>query len=200
MAKSRLEGSDLTNSVQSTIDIAVDPFAGPRGNATWLTMHRKLADVNPVHPVREEFTEYPFNPALIYSFSNVLWRSFFRSPEVESYPQLRTQSGCRSMVDQLTDLREFLPDASWVVLSNARPVGCVLSCAAPGGVFGEIKVLTVTPLHRRRGIGEHLIERAMWNFHERGLMHAVFKINHSNRNAIRFLRSMGFQANAAGHY
>jgi len=200
MKNTRLEGLNMTLAVTSPISIAIDPFERPLVEITRFTMYRGLSEVFPERPLPRDFSAVPFNPALIPAYCAVSRIAFIKSPELELYPQLNTSSGCRELIEDLTDLPGFLPDASCVVFFDNEPVAGILACRIQGCIFGQVNMVAVVPKHRRRGIGRHLVTKALWTFRDRDLMHATFNVNSTNRTAIRFFRKMGFQVNSAGKY
>jgi ribosomal protein S18 acetylase RimI-like enzyme len=104
------------------------------------------------------------------------------------------------MIEDLTDLAGFLPEASWMVTHLGAPSALIISGHTPGGVFGQVHLLAVVPRHRRRGLATYLTRKALWALHDKGLYHATLQVNRENRNAVRFFRTVGFQVNAAGVY
>jgi len=190
----------MTYALASPINIAIDPFDKPQVEITRYTMYRSLHELFPERPLPRKFNAIPFTPSLIPAYCAVVRTAFIKSPELELYSQLKTSLGTRALVEELTNIPGFLPEASWMIFFNNEPLAGALSCRAQGCIFGQVKLVAVVPKFRRRGFGRHLVTKALWNFHDRGLLHATFNVNNSNRSVIRFFRSMGFQVNAASRY
>lgn len=189
----------MTISLSPTIQIAIDPFAAPSRETVRFTMHKKLDTVFP-EPLPEGYSVIPFNPALLPSFAAVARMAFYKSNESEAYPELKTRTGCDHLIDELTEMDGFEPDASFLVFKDAKPAGIVLSRVMQGQVFGEIQLVAVSPVHRRRGLAKFLLNKALKALHDLKVPHVSLQVNRDNRNGVRFFRNSGFTVAGTGTY
>ena len=182
------------------IGIAVNPFESPRTEVVRLAMIRRLDDLEPPKSFPDGYQFLNWSPLLLSLAARVARNSFARSPEVELYPQLASTNGCVRMISELVCVPGFLPEASGLVLWYNEPVAMIIANRSPGCVFGEVQMVAVRPLHQRIGLGSLMVNQALWTFHDRFLPHAIFRVNRSNHSAIRFFRTLGFQANMSVTY
>ncbi len=163
-------------------------------------MLRRLRDLSQdVEPPRG-FQVDPWSLLMLPASAAVLRASFIASKYLNLYPQLGSRVGCAELINELTDLGGFLPEASFMISKGNEPAGVVLTTRAPGCVFGQIHVVAVVPRHRRKGIGKLLINQALWGLYDLQLPFAMLNICQSNRRAIRFFRQLGFKVNSSGFY
>ena len=180
--------------------VKVDPFDRPQVEAVRFTMYRPLVELPPTRPVPPGYTSDPWMIRSLPAASAVLKIAYTCSPDAQLYSNLGSHKGCTDLLNDLTDLPGFLPEASFLVNHNDSPAGLVICSHTPGGIFGQINIVAVVPRHRRRGLATYLTRRALWALSDKGLFHATLQVNRENRNAIRFFRTLGFQVNGAGVY
>ncbi len=129
---------------------------------------------------------------MVPAYAAVLAVSFADSPDLSLYPKLASKEGCTQIIEDLTASPEFLTGGSWLVLFNKEPAAVILSSRGKGTKYGKIEVVSVAPRHRRVKVGTHLVNKASWSFRDRHLSEARLGVSRSNRNAVRFFRSMNF--------
>jgi GNAT superfamily N-acetyltransferase len=180
--------------------VVSDPFDRPQVETVRFTMYRRLIHLSPCLPLPGGYELEPWSLRSTAECSAILKLAYTCSPDMDVYSNLTTHRGCARLLDELTDMTGFLPDASWVVTKDGVPCAAILSGCTAGGVFGQIHVVAVVPRHRRRGLATFLIRKALWALRDRGLSFVTLHVNRANRGAIRFFRSADFQVNASSVY
>ena len=189
----------MTLSLSPKIQFAIDPFATPTRETLRFSMHRKLECVFP-EPLPEGYSVMKYNPALQRSFSAVTRHAFYNNPEVQSYPGMKTREGCDFLINELTDMDGFQPDASFLIARGKNPAAIILTRRIAGGVFGEIQLIAVTPNNRRNGLGQYLITKSLSTLKRLEIPHANLQVVSENKAAVVFFRTMGFQVSSTGTY
>ena len=177
-----------------------DPFDSPEGETVRFTMVRELKDVPPEPPLPFGYRVEAWTAPILPAYASVLAVAFADSPELQLYPKLGSREGCLSLVKELTSGPGFLASGSWLVIFDKEPAAMIISSRLPEEKTGQINVVAVAPRHRRLGIGKHLVTKALWAFKDRHLPLATLRVNRSNRIAVRFFRSSGFQVSEARSY
>jgi ribosomal protein S18 acetylase RimI-like enzyme len=188
--------SGLSLSMRNVIS---DPFDRPQVETVRFAMYRNLHDIPPCRPLPPGYELHPWNLRSVAPGSAVLKIAFTSTPDASLYTELKSDRGCGYILEELTELPGFLPEASWIISLNNAPCAVVLSHQLPG-LVGQISVVAVTPQHRKRGLATNLIRKALWTFQEMGLLYSILYVNRSNRNAIRFFRSLNYQVSASCVY
>jgi ribosomal protein S18 acetylase RimI-like enzyme len=131
---------------------------------------------------------------MIPAYAAVLAVAFSDSPDLEYYPRLGSGEGCKEIMEDLVKSPAFLTGGTWLVIFNREPAAVIISSREAGKKDGRVEVVAVAPRHRRVRVGSHLVNKALWALRDRHLIEACLRVNRSNRAAVRFFRSLGFQA------
>jgi ribosomal protein S18 acetylase RimI-like enzyme len=177
-----------------------DPFDSPDGEVVRFTMFKELEMLAPDPPLPFGYRLEPWTDLLMPAYAAVLAVSFSDSPDLDHYPRLASRDGCLSMLKEIAGAQGFITGGSWLVLANKEPAATILTSRTRDGVSGFINVVAVAPRHRLMGIGRHLVSKALWTFRDRHLDQGILRVNRSNRGALRFFRSAGFQAGESRTY
>jgi len=164
------------------------------------TMLKRVSETEEIPELPEGYNLVQWSSRHNAAFAAVLRVAYIKSPELLYYPVLKTSSGCRHFVEELTGMHGFVPENTWLVEYNNEPCAVIITNRGPGNVFGEIQVVAVVPRHRRMGLGKFLVSRAVKVFKNIGIPHAILNLNRSNRGSIRFFRRNGFQVSSSGVY
>ncbi len=91
--------------------------------------------------------------------------------------------------------RHIEAPAFFVAEVDTELVGYVVGDIAPGfpGRVGHIKDLAVHPAYRRRGVARKLLERALTQLEDHGVVRTSLEVRESNDAAIALYRSLGFE-------
>jgi len=93
--------------------------------------------------------------------------------------------------DEIARKLGFQADLFFVAVEDERIVGSVM--AGYEGHRGWINYLAVDPPHQRRGLGRRLMEHAEQRLLALGCPKINLQVRGSNRQAIEFYRSLGFE-------
>ena len=116
----------------------------------------------------------------------------FSLPDLDSILQIESQSFPKSPYDWTTflNLHYLYPETFLVCVNTNHDLKEEISGYIIFSQDGHIISIAVHPHHRRKGIGTHLLQRAMKTPHLKKLWAEVRK---SNRGAQAFYSKMGFQ-------
>jgi ribosomal protein S18 acetylase RimI-like enzyme len=190
----------MTVQLSNLIQLASDPFDRPALDTVRHTMQMRLEWVIPPGLPRHGYRFMPWNDFFKRPAARALRNSFLNSPELDLYPALASTSGCAMIVEELTRMPGFLPQASGLILRRHEPIGVIIANRAHGCVFGEIQLLAVAPGHRRRGLATYMVNHALWCFHDSRLWYATVRLSESSRLATRLFTKLGFQVAASTRY
>src|SRR5690606_40098254 len=107
---------------------------------------------------------------------------------------LAIRGGCQRVLWDGSRRDGFIPEATWLV--RYRPIGRrhIEYCGTVQGLrdrhgLGAVQNLGVTPEHRGRGIGAHLLLAALEGFRWRRISRAFLEVTAQNEGAVRLYRS-----------
>jgi len=137
---------------------------------------------------------------MLPAYAAVLAVAFSDSSDLDFYNRLSSREGCREIMLDLVNNPGFMSGGSWLVFFNREPAAMIISSREPGKDKGCVEVVAVAPRHRRVKVGSHLVGKALWAFRDRRLSEVHCGVNRPNRNAVRFFRSLGFQAKGSEEF
>lgn len=175
----------------------IGPFDRPIGSVVRYTMTRGLRQLKPDRPLPFGYRLEPYCEPMAPAYASVLAVAFADSSDLDLYPKLASREGCTELVREMTELPGFLPGASWLVLFNREPCGLTLTNRVGRATLASVQVVAVAPRHRRISVGSHLVTKALWAFRDRRLESGEARINRTNRAAVLFFRSLGFQVSGS---
>ncbi len=146
----------------------------------------------------EDYFLVAWDPVLLESHVDVKYRSFCLEIDANVFPCLGDREGCRRLMCEITSRDGFVPEATW--LMGHRPLGSreVEYCGTVQGLcdrhgLGAVQNLGVTPHHRGRGLGAHLLLAALEGFQRRRLPRAFLEVTAQNEGALRLYERLGFR-------
>jgi ribosomal protein S18 acetylase RimI-like enzyme len=180
----------------------------------WYDLRQSLAP----ETVPAGFCLVPWDPSLLEIHAKVKHLSFEQEVDANVFNCFATKSGCRRLIQEIVNRDNFLPEATWLALpvdstveTDARlsPKDFIRSLQNQGVRFsqacgtiqglaineltGSVQNLGVAPEHRGHGLGEWLLQRALWGFRQRGLDRVVLEVTCDNFAAIRLYERLGWQ-------
>jgi ribosomal protein S18 acetylase RimI-like enzyme len=139
-----------------------------------------------------------WDPVLLDAHVDVKFRSFHFEIDAHVFPCLAERGGCRRLMWDISHRDGFLPEATWLI--GHRPVGRrdVEYCGTVQGIrdrfgWGSVQNLGVTPEHRGRGLGSHLLAAALAGFRRHRLERAFLEVTAQNEGALRLYQRLGFR-------
>jgi len=197
--------SDKNSRIESVLRIEskklkIDPFDKPAAEVVRFSMVRKIKNLPPDIPLPFGYRAEPWVGPLIPAFAASMAVAYAGSSELVVYPRLATREGCQRIVQDICNMPDYLSGASWLVFFNREPCGFILCGQAKIGEIAQIRIFGVTPRHKRFKVGSWLVNRALWAFHDRKFPLAMINVTRSNRDGVRFLRSLGFYVAQSHEY
>ena len=137
----------------------------------------------------------PWDNTLLDAHAEAKYQSFRFEIDSNVFPCLGELSGCVRLMTEICQKSGFLPQATWL-LTYEGPHG-VEYCGTIQGIcdrsgFGATQNLGISPEHRHRGLGTHLMHRALDGFRAAGLRRAFLEVTARNEGAVKLYRRMGF--------
>ena len=138
----------------------------------------------------------PWSLTLVEAHAETKYRSFQDSVDAQVFPCLAEVSGCRSLMRDIADSKDFLPAATWLAVAHG-PEGPVY-CGTIQGVrgpwsIGRIQNIGVVAEFRGHGLGSQLVLRALHGFRLAGLRYGSLEATADNEPALRLYRRLGFR-------
>jgi ribosomal protein S18 acetylase RimI-like enzyme len=173
-------------------------LARPRAGGGW----DRDADVHPAallaSPLPDNYFFIGWDPVLLDAHIEAKYRSFCLEIDAHVFPCLGEREGCRRLMWEITHRDGFIPEATWLI--GYRPVGRREAeyCGTVQGLrdrhgLGSVQNLGVTPEHRGRGLGTHLLAAALAGFHRHRLRRACLEVTAQNEGALRLYQRLGFR-------
>jgi GNAT superfamily N-acetyltransferase len=134
-----------------------------------------------------------WNDTLCGAHAEVLCASFREEIDAVVFPSLGDPIGCRCLMTEIARKAGFVPEATWLLMTDAGPVASVQGVSDRCGT-GAIQNLGVVPAHRGLGLGEALLLQALHGFRLRGLALGLLEVTAQNEPAVRLYRRVGFRA------
>ena len=140
----------------------------------------------------------PWCDALLESHAEAKYQSFCFEIDANVFPCLGDREGCHRLMREIANREGFLGDATWLLEYWCEESDQVEHCGTIQGVrdsqgFGAVQNLGITPEHRGRGLGTHLLHRALVGFQQSGLKQAFLEVTAQNLGAVRLYERLGFR-------
>jgi ribosomal protein S18 acetylase RimI-like enzyme len=155
-------------------------------------MELPLTDLPPLPELPPGYSWLPWSECLVDAHAEALHVSFRNEIDAVVFPSLGDPVGCRCLMFEIARKAGFLQEATWLITSEAGPVGTVQGVRDRTGL-GAIQNLGVAAGHRGRGLGEALLLRALGGFRACGLPAALLEVTARNDPAVRLYRRLGFR-------
>ena len=145
-----------------------------------------------------EYRWAEWNGFLLREHAKAKFQSFHAEMDSQIFPSLRTHSGCRELMQSITDHRGFLPSTTWLVQLAGNEFRPSQPCGTIQGLLqsdhmGAIQNIGVVPDHRGCGIGRALLLKCLHGFRAHGLHRVYLDVSAENVSAIGLYRSVGFE-------
>lgn len=150
----------------------------------------------PVLPPEYEWASW--NRSLIGRHAEVKYQSFRDEVDSLVFPCLGATSGCRQLMQEITNQASFLPHATWLIRYTPGEWESLIDCATIQGLaknktLGAVQNVGVVPDHRGRGLGRALVLKSLHGFRRSGLKRVCLEVTAGNRPAVDLYRSIGFR-------
>lgn len=150
----------------------------------------------PILPAGYRWLEW--TPELLDRHAAVKLRCFETEKDGQVFPSLRSEDGCRRLMNFIATNPLFLPRATWLLVCDDSMHGTSIDCGTIQGLAsvldsGAIQNVGIVPEHRGRGLGRALVQAALRGFHDCGLTQISLEVTAANQPAVELYRSLGFQ-------
>ncbi len=147
-------------------------------------------------PLPPEYQLVEWSSGLVDAHAEAKYHSFCYEIDANVFPCLGEREGCLRLMREIAKREGFLDAATWLLVCNHGPDDLEY-CGTVQGVrdadFGAIQNLGITLSHRGRGLGTHLLHRALRGFREAGLNKAYLEVTAQNTGAVRLYHRLGFR-------
>jgi len=148
-------------------------------------------------PVSADYALLPWDPALLEDHAEAKYLSFREEVDSDVFPCLGDLSGCSRLMSEISRKDGFLPAATWLAVYTGDGPDRQEFCGTVQGIrddtgYGSIQNLGITPQHRGRGLGKHLLYHSLDGFQRSGLERAFLEVTARNLSAIRLYETAGF--------
>lgn len=164
---------------------------------TYLKRYRMELDFNP--------TDYPTEPNLPENYTwqewswkiqeahaEVLFDSFHHELDCKIFRSFHTPGGCSSLMRDLCQRAEFVPQATWLISNSEGACGTIQAVLQKGKTLA-IQNVGVVPLHRGKGLGKALLQKLMSSLTRYNLNKITLEVTSENLLAINLYRGLGFR-------
>lgn len=151
--------------------------------------------------VPAEYELLPYSVELLREHATAKFNSFRRELDADVFPCLSRRDGCLRLMREITNRKDFVPEATWLIRYRAAgpgdpslerlAVGTIQGLASDG--WGAIQNLGIDPAHRGRGLGSLLLGKAAEGFQKIGLERMHLEVTTENTGAVRLYERLGFQ-------
>ncbi len=123
----------------------------------------RMVACQPERALPEGFRLVPWSTETLNLHADVKFESFRNEIDAHVFPCLADQTGCRELMREIAGRRDFLPEATWLLVCDAPHHGRTLqACGTIQGLRsspceGAIQNLGVHPSYRDQGLGSHLL-------------------------------------------
>lgn len=148
-------------------------------------------------PLPDGYELHPWEDQRMEAHAEVKFRSFCFEIDANVFPCLGNREGCAKLMREISRRETFLPPATWLLEFKLPHMDEPDFCGTIQGLhdrrgFGAVQNLGVTPEHRGKGLGTHLLHHALLGFRSVGLPQAVLEVTAQNSGALRLYERLGF--------
>lgn len=148
-------------------------------------------DVLPAPVLPPGFRFVPWHESLLEAHGEALCRSFAGGVDTQVFPSLGSRAGCLSLMTEICHKPAFIPEATWLLASDAGPCGTVQGMHDRSGM-GAIQNIGIVATYRGHGLGRALLMQALHGFRRTGHGRAMLEVTAENDAAVRLYRRLGF--------
>ncbi|MDA1054695.1 MAG: GNAT family N-acetyltransferase [Planctomycetota bacterium] len=147
-------------------------------------------------PLPSDYQLVEWSSGLVDAHAEAKYVSFCYEIDANVFPCLGEREGCLRLMREIAKRDGFLGEATWLLVHQRGPDDFDY-CGTVQGVrdsdFGAIQNLGITMAHRGRGLGTHLLHRALLGFREAGLTKAYLEVTAQNTGAVKLYYRLGFR-------
>ena len=147
-------------------------------------------------PLPSDYGLVEWTSALADAHAEAKYHSFCYEIDANVFPCLGQREGCLRLMCEIAKRDGFLRQATWL-LTCEHGSDDFEYCGTVQGVrdsdYGAIQNLGITMSHRSRGLGTHLLHRALLGFREAGLDKAYLEVTAQNTGAVKLYHRLGFR-------
>ncbi len=157
------------------------------------------SNLNGYHdPLPEDYFLVAWDPVLLDAHVDVKYRSFCLEIDANVFPCLGARDGCFRLMWEISHRDNFVPESTWLMGYHPPGRRLVEYCGTVQGLrdrhgLGAVQNLGVTPEHRGRGLGAHLLQAALYGFCQHRLPRAFLEVTARNESALRLYERLGFR-------
>ncbi len=149
-------------------------------------------------PLSEGYRYVAWSSSRLKEHAETKYLSFRDEVDSSVFDCLGYAAGCYGLMEAIVQKPGFLPEATWLIDYTPRPDAEAEPCGTIQGIrlsphCGGIQNVGVTPWHRNRGLGQALVQTAMFGFQSHGQKRVQLEVTAQNVPAIRIYESLGFR-------
>lgn len=157
---------------------------------------RKTALETPRLP--KDYYAEPWSRSLLEAHATAHYLSFRGTPDAELFGNFQTFRGCRRVMENIFTRRNFLPEATHLIVYHPPELFHTEFVATIQGVLdvhgqGAIQNVGVVPNHQGKGLGKILLQLTLQGYQKAGIRIAHLEVTADNFRAVRLYSQMGFQ-------
>jgi len=124
--------------------------------------------------------------------AEVLAACFEGSTDAEIFPTLGSYQGCLHLLRELVQRRDFLPEATCLLVGPEGPCGSIQALWERRGV-AAIQNIGIRPEQQNRGLGRALLLHLLLTLQRSGYGRVLLEVTASNMPALRLYQGLGFR-------
>lgn len=161
-------------------------------------MEIRLTDYRSEAILPAPFRLLSWSRRLMQFHAQAKWESFREEIDSQVFPCLGELEGCRKLMQEISERKDFVPGATWLVSRESEVSQAVIPLGTIQGLRssareGAIQNIGVHPDYRGQGLGRALIEAALGGFRAAGCHKAYLEVTVQNTAAIRLYERLGFR-------
>lgn len=144
------------------------------------------------------FQILPWSSKLLSEHAEVKWLSFREELDAHVFPCLAEREGCRHLMREISGRKDFVPEATWLVVrqngfsEQVQPCGTIQGLRS-GAREGAIQNVGVHPEFRDMGLGRALLAHSLAGFRQVNCRYVHLEVTVENTAAIRLYQRLGFR-------
>ncbi|MCA9039686.1 MAG: GNAT family N-acetyltransferase [Planctomycetaceae bacterium] len=146
----------------------------------------------------EEYRWVEWSPEVLERHALVKHESFSNELDSIVFPCLGDITGCRRLMEDISHQKNFVPAATWLIMSRPHQEFFGLDCGTIQGIvqssnLGAIQNVGVIPEHRGQGLGRALVCKSLLGFQSLGIRRVYLEVTAQNRSAVELYHRIGFR-------
>lgn len=152
----------------------------------------------PAAVLPDGFDWVDWNGSTVEQHAVVKFRAFRGGVDAEVFPSLASYPGCLNLMRQIVGRVDFIPRATWLIVSTASdvlgpvPIGTIQT-VAPVQNRAAVQNVGIVPEFRGCGLGRALVARSLLSMRSQGFERATLEVTARNGNAVALYESLGFR-------